>query len=267
LSDTSYSPVALLGGREQHLKVLVNVLAVEPDLDAVATGLAHAVDAVRFNDCGSINGTRDPIMSTEASILDSWFSAFNAHDVDAMTTVADPDIELVPLAEADTAPPGTVYRRHEGMRSMMVPGFERFSRLRIEPGAYETTGTHTIVQMTFVFDDGFADPPPTRKATSVFRFADGRICRVQAFDTWWEATAYVERAAESALTPREREVLALLAEGLNAEEVARDLVISPLTVRTHVRNAKEKLGARTMAHAIAIVLRSNGTARVQFSSR
>jgi DNA-binding CsgD family transcriptional regulator len=153
------------------------------------------------------------------------------------------------------------------MRSMMVPGFERFPQLRIEPGGYETAGAHTIVPMTFVFDDGSTDAPPKRKATCVFRFTDGRVRRLQAFDTWWEATAYVERAAESALTPREREVIALLAEGLNAEEVARDLVISPLTVRTHVRNAKEKLGARTMAHAIAIVLRSNEATPAQISSR
>jgi DNA-binding CsgD family transcriptional regulator/ketosteroid isomerase-like protein len=205
-------------------------------------------------------------MSMEAIILDRWFSAFNAHDVAGMAAVADPDIELIPLGVADTSPPGTVYRRHEGMRSMMVPGFERFPRLRIEPGTYETAGAHTLVPMTFVFDDGSGDPP-RRKATCVFRFADGRVCRLQAFDTWWEATAYVEQAAESALTPREREVLALLAEGLNAEEVARSLVISPLTVRTHIRNAKEKLGARTMAHAIAIVLRSNETAPVHINSR
>jgi DNA-binding CsgD family transcriptional regulator len=206
-------------------------------------------------------------MSTEAIILDRWFAAFNAHDVAAMATVADPDIELIPLGVADTAPPGTIYRRHEGMRSMMVPGFERFPRLRIEPGAYKATGAHTIVPMTFVFDDGSADPPPRRKATCVFRFTYGHVSRLQAFDTWWEATAYVERAAESALTPREREIIALLAEGLNAEEVARRLIISPLTVRTHVRNAKEKLGARTMGHAIAIVLRSNETTPVHISSR
>ena len=57
------------------------------------------------------------------------------------------------------------------------------------------------------------------------------------------------------LSPREREVLDLLAQGLNGEEVAERLVLSPETVRTHVRNAMEKLEASTRVHAVAIALR------------
>ena len=57
------------------------------------------------------------------------------------------------------------------------------------------------------------------------------------------------------LSPREREVLDLLAKGLNGEEVAERLVLSPETVRTHVRNAMEKLEANTRVHAVAIALR------------
>ena len=57
------------------------------------------------------------------------------------------------------------------------------------------------------------------------------------------------------LSPREREVLDLLAQGLNGEEVATRLVLSPETVRTHVRNAMEKLEANTRVHAVAIALR------------
>ena len=57
------------------------------------------------------------------------------------------------------------------------------------------------------------------------------------------------------LSPREREVLDLLATGLNGEEVAERLVISPETVRTHVRNAMDKLEASTRVHAVAIALR------------
>lgn len=57
------------------------------------------------------------------------------------------------------------------------------------------------------------------------------------------------------LSPREREVLALLAAGMNAEQAAVKLTLSPFTVRTHIRNAKEKLGAHTGAQAIAIALR------------
>jgi DNA-binding NarL/FixJ family response regulator len=60
---------------------------------------------------------------------------------------------------------------------------------------------------------------------------------------------------ETALTPREREVLALLAEGLSGEEAAEHLVLSPETVRTHIRNAMKKLEAHTRAGAVAQALR------------
>lgn len=57
-----------------------------------------------------------------------------------------------------------------------------------------------------------------------------------------------------ALSPREREILGLLAEGLNGGAVARRLYVSPETVRTHVRNATTKLGARTRVQAVAMVV-------------
>ena len=57
------------------------------------------------------------------------------------------------------------------------------------------------------------------------------------------------------LSPREREILDLLAQGLTGERIASQLFLSPETVRTHVRNAMEKLEANTRVHAIAIALR------------
>jgi DNA-binding NarL/FixJ family response regulator len=56
------------------------------------------------------------------------------------------------------------------------------------------------------------------------------------------------------LSPREREILGLLSQGLSGEEVASQLFLSPETVRTHVRNAMGKLGAATRAHAVALAL-------------
>jgi PAS domain S-box-containing protein len=57
------------------------------------------------------------------------------------------------------------------------------------------------------------------------------------------------------LSPREREMLMMLAEGLSGEEIAARLVLSPATVRTHVQNAMVKLGAHTRGQAIALALR------------
>lgn len=57
------------------------------------------------------------------------------------------------------------------------------------------------------------------------------------------------------LTLREQESLRLVALGLTTTGAAERLGISPETVRTHVRNAMNKLGARTRAQAIAVAMR------------
>jgi PAS domain S-box-containing protein len=56
------------------------------------------------------------------------------------------------------------------------------------------------------------------------------------------------------LSPREREVLAFLARGLTGEQIAERLVLSPETVRTHIRNAREKLGASTRVEAVTMAV-------------
>ena len=66
----------------------------------------------------------------------------------------------------------------------------------------------------------------------------------------------VELAGRRRLRLREREVLELIAGGLTAEEVAVALALSPATVRTHIRNAVGRMGARTRTHAVAMALRA-----------
>jgi DNA-binding NarL/FixJ family response regulator len=56
------------------------------------------------------------------------------------------------------------------------------------------------------------------------------------------------------LSPRERQVMHLMAEGRTADGVASELFVSVETVRTHVRNAIGKLEARNRVHAIAVAL-------------
>jgi DNA-binding NarL/FixJ family response regulator len=58
--------------------------------------------------------------------------------------------------------------------------------------------------------------------------------------------------SQTTVTPREREVLTLIAHGFTSPEIAEALVVSVETVRTHCRNLMATLGARTRAEAVAI---------------
>lgn len=82
-----------------------------------------------------------------------------------------------------------------------------------------------------------------------------------ALDVVVAGGAYVDPAVDSGpprhqrLTEREREVLALAAEGLSHEQIGRRLGIGAETVRTHARKAAERLGARSRTQAVATAIR------------
>jgi two-component system, NarL family, response regulator LiaR len=63
------------------------------------------------------------------------------------------------------------------------------------------------------------------------------------------------RPVKSPLTPREWEVVDLLAVGKTTDQIADDLVLAHETVRSHVKNILRKLGARTRVDAVAIAER------------
>jgi len=56
------------------------------------------------------------------------------------------------------------------------------------------------------------------------------------------------------LSQRERAVLRLIARGYTGPETAKKLHVSPTTVKTQLRVARARLGARTTAHAIGIAV-------------
>ena len=60
----------------------------------------------------------------------------------------------------------------------------------------------------------------------------------------------------SGLSPREHEILGLLAEGHTQGQIATELVISSKTVATHIQHILSKLGVNTRAQAVALAFRN-----------
>ena len=76
------------------------------------------------------------------------------------------------------------------------------------------------------------------------------------------AQALIETANQSlepglALTEREREVLALMVEGLNNTQIAARLTVSPSTIKSHVSNILAKLGVASRTEAVSLALRNH----------
>ena len=65
-----------------------------------------------------------------------------------------------------------------------------------------------------------------------------------------QRSAATDPSRLEALTPRERDLMGLVAVGLSNEEIAEQLQLSPLTVKTHVNRAMAKLGARDRAQLV-----------------
>jgi DNA-binding NarL/FixJ family response regulator len=64
----------------------------------------------------------------------------------------------------------------------------------------------------------------------------------------------------ASLTEREKEVVGLVASGLSNHEIARELVVSPLTAKTHVSRAMTKLNARDRAQLVVLAYEHGLTA-------
>jgi DNA-binding NarL/FixJ family response regulator len=71
-----------------------------------------------------------------------------------------------------------------------------------------------------------------------------------------KAAAYQEEKGWERLTMREHEVLELLAAGKSGNEIAEDLHIAPLTVRTHIRNLMSKLGVHSRLEAVTFGMKN-----------
>ncbi|MFF5504230.1 response regulator [Streptomyces roseolus] len=158
------------------------------------------------------------------------------------------------------------------LMDIRMPGTDGLTATETLTGDPELSGTRVIVLTTFETDEyvfaalragagGFLtkeiEPDDLRQAIRAVAAGDALLSpsatrRVVAEFAHWAPAATVAAERLTALTAREREVVALVAAGLSNDRIAERLVISPLTAKTHVTRAITKLGVRDRVQLVVL---------------
>ena len=158
-----------------------------------------------------------------------------------------------------------------------MDGIEATRRIAADP---QLTGVHVVILTTFQLDDyifeglragaaGFlVKDTDAAELLRAVRVAAGGEALLSPTVTRRLISEFASRTREvrhvtgvDELTPREREVVALIATGLSNSEIAGRLFVSQSTVKTHANRAMMKLGARDRAQLVVFAYQA-GLAQV-----
>jgi DNA-binding NarL/FixJ family response regulator len=131
----------------------------------------------------------------------------------------------------------------------------RLQRLSPETAVIVFTGRSDFAVLTEALDAGargfvLKDAPLPDLVRAIEMVAEGALYIDPGL-----ASLLVDAKDGERLTPREREILRLIADGLGNEQIGAQLFISPQTVRTHVGKAMAKLEVGSRTEAVAVALR------------
>jgi DNA-binding NarL/FixJ family response regulator len=213
------------------------------------------------------------LLADDQVLIRSGFAALIASSKD-LVVVGEASDGAQAVARARELRPDVV------LMDIRMPGTDGLSATQEITGSPDLAGVRVIVLTTFEADEivlsalrsgasGFlgksVEPEELLDAIRVVARGDSLlspgatrslIARFLAEPTATAAPATADTAAAtaplSALTDREREMVTFAAHGLNNEEIAGRLFLSPLTVKTHLNRAMSKLGVRDRAQLVVL---------------
>ena len=184
-----------------------------------------------------------------------------------------PDMEVV--GEAADGHEAVRLARAQGVDVLLMdirmPGLDGLAATRLICADEQLAGVRVLILTTFEFDEYVAEalragasgflgkgmrPEELLAAVRTVAAGDSLLSPtatrslITRFLAQPEPSGSADPGRLDVLTPRERDVMALVAQGHSNEEIALRLLLSPLTVKTHVNRAMAKLGARDRAQLV-----------------
>ena len=216
---------------------------------------------------GEVSGTISVVLADDQALMRMGFR---------MVLEAEEDIAVVGEASDGTSALAQAKALHPDVILMDVrmPGMNGIEAT--ERIAQECPGTRVLILTTFDLDEyafaglragasGFLlkDTRPTELAEAIRTVASGeavvspRITQrmLEMFATSLPNSGTPAQASDpriDSLTPREKEILVLMSQGMSNAEIAEHLVVSATTVKTHVGNVLAKLDVRDRVQAVVV---------------
>jgi DNA-binding NarL/FixJ family response regulator len=242
-------PAAVIHERDPRTSL---VLVEPPDDNLLAPGtlgarpirvlVADGQPVVRAGLRALLDGEQDMVVAGEAG--DGFEAVATADEVRPDVVLVDADVEGLDVLEVTQRIVDDP--RHSGAHVMVLAARDSdeslFAALRAGASGFlvKSTDPAELVDAVRVVAAGDALLSPSATRRLIAEFASQPQPRMPSNEQLDE------------LTPREREVMTLVAAGLSNDEIAERLVISPATAKTHVSRVLCKLDVRDRAQLVAV---------------